>query len=228
MRRIINVFQCWSIGMLVVGLCGCATTAPQSNGGAVPSSLSRLGHEVQQAIVVDANSSGGFKARLSAWQRQKNGWQQAFEPMDAVIGKNGLAPEGQKKEGDGRTPSGIYALGTAFGYDSDTQTKLPFRLVSDNDYWVDDPASFQYNQWVTGNLQAKSYEKLKRDDDLYKYAVVIDYNTSPIIPGDGSAIFLHIWRASDKPTAGCVAVSEKDILRLLRWLDASMDPRIIL
>jgi L,D-peptidoglycan transpeptidase YkuD (ErfK/YbiS/YcfS/YnhG family) len=133
-----------------------------------------------------------------------------------------------RKEGDGRTPSGIYRLGTAFGYKNHIDTKLSYRQVTENDHWVDDIESKQYNQWINGTPQANSFENLKRDDDLYKYAVVIEYNTAPIKSGEGSAIFLHIWRAPDKPTAGCVATDEINVKRLLSWLDPSRQPVIVL
>ncbi|MBI3618052.1 MAG: L,D-transpeptidase family protein, partial [Candidatus Omnitrophica bacterium] len=73
-----------------------------------------------------------------------------------------------------------------------------------------------------------SHEVLRRSDGLYKYAVVIEYNTDPAIPGMGSAIFLHVWRGANKPTAGCVAMAEIDLLRLLQWLDARQNPVILL
>jgi len=106
---------------------------------------------------------------------------------------------------------------------------MPYRQVFDDDIWVDDPDAPDYNQWVKrNNTAAKSFEKMKRDDDQYKYGVVIEYNTSPVVKGHGSAIFLHIWKAKNKPTAGCVAVSEKDLLKILSWLDPGARPVIIL
>lgn len=181
---------------------------------------------VEQALIVHQDSTDIYKATLTVWEKNDGTWQPVFDSMPAVIGRNGLAPLNEKKEGDGRTPSGIYKLGTAFGYGKRIDTKLFYRQVSEDDHWVDDPESPQYNQWVTGNPRAKSFENLKRNDDLYKYAVVIEYNISPIKPGEGSAIFLHVWRASDKPTAGCVAVDEANIKRLLSWLDQSKKPVI--
>jgi L,D-peptidoglycan transpeptidase YkuD (ErfK/YbiS/YcfS/YnhG family) len=69
---------------------------------------------------------------------------------------------------------------------------------------------------------------MKRDDNLYKYGIVIEYNTSPVIKGNGSAIFLHIWKGESVPTAGCVAVSEENILKILQWLDPAASPLIIM
>ena len=148
--------------------------------------------------------------------------------MNSVIGRNGLASAGEKREGDGRTPSGLFRLERAFGYPAAVNTKLAYAQVGVDDFWVDDPASEQYNTWVKGTPQVNSFERLKRDDHLYKYAAVIEYNTRPVVAGNGSAIFLHVWRGADSSTAGCVALSQRNVKRLLKWLDGAKHPVIVL
>ena len=69
---------------------------------------------------------------------------------------------------------------------------------------------------------------MRRSDNLYKYGIVIEYNTNPVIKGYGSAIFFHIWRGKDVTTEGCVAVSEDNIIRILEWLDPTARPLIIM
>ncbi len=194
--------------------------------------------DVKQALRVE-EIPGTKEFQLTFWERGRNGWSRVLLPMPAVAGRNGLAALGTKKEGDGKTPSGTFVLGTAFGYAPAVETKLAFRQATGSDFWVDDPRSLQYNQWVNGTPQAKSFERMKREDDLYKYGVVIEYNTDPIISGAGSAIFLHIWRkpAADKdggrhapaePTAGCVATSEANLLSLLKRLNKDKHPVIVI
>lgn len=192
----------------------------------ISAELDDLPNEVHQAIVVE--TTGKMTARVSGWERNDSGWTQVINPVNAVIGRNGLAPIGEKREGDGRTPSGTFALRRAFGYEKGAPTGLDYRVVTEKDFWIDAPASPLYNQWVTGDIPEVSHEILRRQDDLYKYVIVIEYNTDPVIPGTGSAIFMHVWRAANKPTAGCVAVAEADILRLLHWLDAHRNPVILL
>ena len=75
------------------------------------------------------------------------------------------------------------------------------------------------NTYVRGATQAKSYENLLLSSIDYKYCMVIEYNTNPVIKGKGSAIFFHITSNQYPPTAGCVAVKEQDMLRILAWLD---------
>jgi L,D-peptidoglycan transpeptidase YkuD (ErfK/YbiS/YcfS/YnhG family) len=115
-----------------------------------------------------------------------------------------------------------------FGYDVTIGTQMPYRQALDDDVWVDDPNSGDYNRWVKKlETHAASYETMKREDNLYKYGVVIEYNTDPVIKGNGSAIFLHIRKGEGIPTAGCVAVSEEDIIKILGWLDPAAAPLII-
>lgn len=196
---------------------------------ATPQALLDLPENVAQAVLVKKNEEEIFKAVLTLWQKKEGEWVLfSALPTKAVMGRNGFAKEGEKEEGDGKTPSGVYALIRSFGYEEGVSTKLDYRQAGQDDFWVDDPQSPQYNQWIKETPHAKSFERLKRDDELYKYAVVIEYNTEPVVAGKGSAIFLHIWRAEDKPTAGCVAVSEGDMIQLLQWLDPSQNPMILL
>jgi L,D-peptidoglycan transpeptidase YkuD (ErfK/YbiS/YcfS/YnhG family) len=188
----------------------------------------KLGGSSQVLIVVnDCPSSSS--AVVHVMEKHDGRWRSVMPAMSAVIGKNGFAPEGEKREGDGRTPSGIYPLGLAFGYGRSAETRMPYRQATADDLWVDDPAADEYNRWVKeGETQAASFESMRREDDLYKYGIVIEYNTNPVIKGRGSAIFLHVWQAEGNPTGGCVAVSEKDLIAILRWLDPSAKPVVVM
>lgn len=204
-------------------------TESLQNTDLIPKVLLDLDWEIKQALIVEPEKPGGFQAKLTAWQFKEGAWQKAFPAMEAVIGKNGFAGSGNKREGDGKTPSGTFSIGIAFGYAREVKTRLlAYRQVKDGDFWVDDPDSSQYNLWVHGTPDAKSYERLKRDDDLYKYAVVIEYNTTPVVKGKGSAIFLHVWRNYDSPTSGCVAVAKENMLKLISWLAYVDSPVIVL
>jgi len=206
---------CFSL--LVVS--GCSTIAPQT--------LQRLDRSISQAILVHPVKNHSLQAQLSAWQKQDHIWHRVFF-VSAVIGRNSLAVAGEKKEGDGKTPAGIYPLGPAFGYASSIHTGLDYRQATDNDFWVDDIQSVQYNQWVSGLPRAHSFEVMKRLDNLYQYGIVIGYNNHPVVKGAGSAIFIHVWQRYDHPTAGCVATSQRNLRKILRWLDKQYQPVIIL
>ena len=213
-------------GFLVVAcVSGCSLLPVSSD---VPNSkyLTNLPANNQQVIIVEPVIRS--YARVTTWEFKNGHWQSVFGPMRAMVGRNGIAPLDEKKEGDGQTPSGIYNLKLAFGYEDTIDTKLNYRQSTENDFWVDDIHSPQYNQWVVGKPNAASFEEMKRKDGLYKYGAVIEYNTHPIVPGNGSAIFMHIWRGPGKPTSGCVSFSPRSIRHLLTWLDIKRDPVIIL
>ncbi|KGP71744.1 L,D-transpeptidase family protein [Pontibacillus yanchengensis] len=182
----------------------------------------------RQKLLVTVKDPEKPVATLTAYEKEANTWIQAMPTMEAVIGKHGIP---KKREGDQRTPIGTFPLGTAFGWGAEPASlQIPFRTVGANDYWIDDVTSDDYNQWVhyPGDPTTKwaSFERMT--NPLYKYGVVIEYNTNPIVKGKGSAIFLHMKKADTRFTQGCVAVSEENLVKVLQWLDASKDPVIVI
>lgn len=174
--------------------------------------------------VILVQSLGGSKAKVTACQRKGSSWQGTVIPtFPAVIGKGGIALIGEKKEGDLKTPAGLYPLGEAFGSDP-LSLKMDYKYITADDKFIDDVNGKSYNTWVNGKTEAKSYERMLIKP--YKMGVVINYNMSPIIKGAGSAIFIHLWRAINIPTAGCVAMDKKNLLALLHWLDKKKHPFI--
>ncbi len=166
----------------------------------------------------------GSEAVIGRYEKSGRGlWHLVGSPVAGYAGRNGVAK--LKKEGDGCTPSGFFPLGYAFGCKEKPDTKMTFRPVTKRSVWVDDPASSRYNQWAEEDGDWSSAERLADYPDSYAYAVVIEYNTAPVIPGKGSAVFFH---CGHKPTAGCIAVPEKDLLDILRWLDPDQSPGILI
>ena len=189
----------------------------------------KIGQSSQVLLVTDNSFLFFTERKVYALEKRANIWERAFAPLTAVIGKNGFATPGEKREGDGKTPSGIYPLKMTFGYDKSIKTKMPYRQALADDLWIDDANADDYNRWVKKEAtHAKSYEKMRRDDNLYKYGIVIEYNTSPVIKGYGSAIFLHVWAGRNKATEGCIAVSEENLLHILEWLNPEAKPIIIM
>lgn len=181
-----------------------------------------------QLVIVLPEKNSTARSRLYALEKNGSGWQIILDNIPATNGSNGFAPPGDKEEGDGKTPSGIFKIAYAFGYGSSCKTGLYYRQATEKDFWIDDPRSDNYNKWVTGYPVNYSHEKMKRKDHLYKYGIVIDYNQNPIVKGKGSAIFIHVWRSPGKPTSGCVAISEDDIKKLLSFLDREKKPVIMM
>jgi L,D-peptidoglycan transpeptidase YkuD (ErfK/YbiS/YcfS/YnhG family) len=188
----------------------------------------RIGQS-SQILLVRNIKPASIDVRISLWERNNDRWQRPFAPLDGVIGRKGFASPGEKREGDGRTPAGIFPLETVFGYEPSVPTRMPYRQATVDDLWIDDVQAEDYNRWVRrGTTQAASFERMRRDDDLYKYGIIVEYNTNPVIKGQGSAIFFHLWRGKGLATAGCIALSEADLLRILKWLDPAARPLVVM
>jgi L,D-peptidoglycan transpeptidase YkuD (ErfK/YbiS/YcfS/YnhG family) len=123
----------------------------------------------------------------------------------------------QKREGDLATPVGAWPLRRLL-YRADRiaqpVTRLPVQRLTPSDGWSDDARDPQYNRPVT-LPRATSAEALWRSDHLYDVIVPVGYNDGPIVPGAGSAIFIHVARENYAGTAGCVAFRLEDLLTIL-------------
>ena len=227
-----NRFICTFAALFVVILFSACSIPGKICKTDVSESIARLKRQLngsRQVLLVIATSASLPSAEVYGFEKCGTEWKPAFAPLRAVIGKRGFAPPGEKREADGRTPSGIFSLKTVFGYAPSGQTRMPYRQALVNDVWIDDPNADDYNQWVKeGETHASSFERMKRDDQLYKYGIIIEYNTSPVIKGFGSAIFFHVWKEKGSPTEGCTALSEQDMLRLFAWLDPGMNPIVVM
>ena len=178
-----------------------------------------------QSIVVSASSYGSSYATFRAYDETAAGWVLRFGPWDARIGRNGFAPLGAKREGDGRTPSGTYGFSFFFGIDANPAVQFPYRdITSTSIVWDDDPSSANYNEWIdTRVADAGARPEPMHNAPFYDYGAVIVYNTNRT-PGLGSAIFLHV--SNGDSTAGCVALPVDRLLDVLRWLNPAVQPQI--
>jgi L,D-peptidoglycan transpeptidase YkuD (ErfK/YbiS/YcfS/YnhG family) len=135
-----------------------------------------------------------------------------------AVGRGGVSTT--KREGDGATPVGTWPLRQVL-YRPDRGlrplTSLQTAALQPTDGWCDAPADPNYNRMVRHPYPA-SAEHLWRRDSIYDLIVVVGYNDAPVIPGKGSAIFLHIARPDYSPTAGCVAFSRRDLVTILGTL----------
>tara|TARA_B100001769_G_C21643780_1_gene359013 strand:+ start:27 stop:518 length:492 start_codon:yes stop_codon:yes gene_type:complete len=142
------------------------------------------------------------------------------------IGKKGKIKH--KIEGDKCTPKGKFNIGTLY-YRADRVpkpiTKLKIKIIEKNMGWCTDPKSNFYNKVIKINKKLK-HEKLFRKDFKYNYIIVIEYNAHKIIPNKGSAIFLHLTK-NYKPTIGCIALKERDLLILLKIINKKTKIHII-
>jgi L,D-peptidoglycan transpeptidase YkuD (ErfK/YbiS/YcfS/YnhG family) len=221
---------------VLLGLCAVSLRA-----GDLPPSSDALSNSRQCLLVLtrDWKSSSGL-IRLFERERLDSAWQQHGSPEPVVLGKSGLGwgrglvetkslPGPRKKEGDGKAPAGVFRLLSAFGYAPTCHTQLPYLALSPDIEAVDDPQSRYYNQLVArskiGSPDWRTSEHMLRDDDRYKWGIVVAHNMPPQ-PGAGSCIFLHVWN-NPGPTVGCTAMSEKNIVAVIQWLDPKLHPLLV-
>jgi L,D-peptidoglycan transpeptidase YkuD (ErfK/YbiS/YcfS/YnhG family) len=143
-----------------------------------------------------------------------------------AVGANGFTDT--PKEGGKATPLGIYPLRECW-YRADRMAKpatlLPLKVIHEDDGWCDDPTQPEYNRHVKLPY-CGSHENLFREEHVYDIIVPIGFNDSPVVPGKGSAIFLHLAHADYSPTLGCVAVALDDMLLILEKL--TLQSRIVI
>mgnify|MGYP002777908601 CR=1 FL=1 len=194
----------------------------------------------RQLVMVTASDWNAPTGKLSFYEHTENGWRFLLKDIPVTLGKKGMAwGKGlhpaewnvgtQKREGDGKSPAGIFRITSLFGY-GDFDSKMPYQKADSTLYCVDDAASVHYNRLVRSGEVTKDWESaetMRRNDHQYKLGAVVAYNTEPVMPGAGSCIFLHIWRSPGSGTAGCTAMTEVNLLSLLRVLDPAKNPTLI-
>jgi L,D-peptidoglycan transpeptidase YkuD (ErfK/YbiS/YcfS/YnhG family) len=224
------------------------STAPAAAAAKVPFGLRHVGN-ARQLIVVTGTGWKSTSATVRAYQRRADGtWRQVFAAVPARTGYGGWAWASLRVQDTGQTPVGTFTITQAFGVRADPGTRLPYRRVDGNDYWVGDRRDPRtYNVFEPSASKKRTWrisqaERLGAYPTQYAYAAVIDFNRpagvhwnaargeyltgTPSRVGRGSAVFLH---ASGKgSTAGCVSVRRTDLVRLLRWMNPALHPRIVM
>jgi len=201
-----------------------------------------ISEQHQQLLLMISDDWQATQGKLYQFEKQQGQWHRIEESTSVTLGRTGLAwglglhdkQKGQyKKEGDGKAPAGVFTLGDAFGYLPDLVTGLTYQAMSANDYCIDVKGSQFYNQIISSKQHGEkaikgSSEPMRRDihlnnDQVYKKGLIINHN-SQNISGEGSCIFIHVWRSIDKPTAGCTAMEETQMANILKWLDKTKQP----
>ncbi len=182
-----------------------------------------------QLIVVH---SSGTQCMLYFFDKGEKEWAQsnAIASAPGIVGENGVTTD--KKEGDGCTPAGYFALGPCYGEDAVSPTAMEYHQIVDGDYWVDDVSSRYYNTFVhvdvfDSRIGWNTGEDMFNMLRYYRHMAVIRYNTDPVIPGAGSAVFLRC-QADDTATSGSVGTKDATVFAILRWLDPEADPHILI
>lgn len=196
--------------------------------------------KTDQLVVVTTSGWNQVQGTMHTYQWKANRWSPVLMNIPIVTGRSGLAwgkglhnpnlNKGKlKKEGDGNAPAGIYYLSGLFGYQY-INVKMNSIVVDEKTLCIDDVKSAYYNRIVRLDSVKKDWdsaETMRMKSDAYKFGIFVDYNSNPANPGKGSCIFMHIWSKSTAPTAGCTAMTEANILKLISFLDKSKNPVLV-
>lgn len=176
-----------------------------------------IAKQTTQIIVVAAS---GYKATVSMHTKNAEGvWKENLS-VKGSIGKNGV---GKEREGDKKTPIGVYRFTKAFGICSNPGiSSMPYLQVDNTYHWVDDSKSKYYNQLVSTQDVEKDWtssERIAKSAPAYNYILALNYNED-CTPGLGSAIFLHCFSGKYEYTTGCISISEENMIRVMQLLQS--------
>ena len=201
----------------------------------------------RQLVLVVTDDWNADHGVLRTYERAGAGWRETGTQGPVTVGRNGSAwgaglhthgsggPD--KREGDGRSPAGVFAIGSAFGYADTATTALPYQPMQQSHYCMDVDSSPLYNRIVDAGevgtaAVAGSTEPMRLDlhnggDQRYRLGFVIEHNAAAQ-PGAGSCIFAHLWKQPGQATAGCTAMADLTMARLLGWLRPDANPVFVL
>lgn len=213
-----------------------STTAAHAERVAPPPSRSPIPATARQLITGVTADWDATAVTLRRWVRRDGRWVADGPAWQGVVGKSGIAwgrglhrsderakTDPVKREGDGKAPAGAFALRGTYGYAAAPPkgTSLPYTQSTASWQCVDDAASTHYTQILDRSaveVDWKSAEQMRRKDALYTWVVDVAHNADAS-PGDGSCIFLHVWRNARSGTVGCTAMPEPTLAKLIAQLD---------
>ncbi len=210
-------------------------------------STSPIPRETRQLILVLTDSATANQGRLYRFERETDGqsWRAIGQPIPVALGRNGLAwgrglhPQPQaglpvKREGDGKSPAGVFTLSAVFGQIHTEEMKglnMPYIYLKEGVECVDDSASLYYNRMVDRDTVSQadwhSSEKMWHPGIWYRLGVVVDHNRHPVKKGAGSCIFLHNWAEPGETTSGCTAMEPTHLKTIAFWLKADQPPVLV-
>lgn len=184
----------------------------------------------QRLVLVTADSMNTPAARLQRFTRARADapWRPNGGPVSALVGRAGMAwgypfrslarpGEPVKVEGDKRAPVGFYRVGTSFGFAA--SPRPGYLRIGEGTVCVSDPGNRAYNSITTrarvgGRVPGENMWRVPE----YRQGLLVDYPSSGDARG-GSCIFVHLRRASQKGTGGCVALDELQLTGLQDFVE---------
>ncbi len=232
-----------SLAALTVLGAGCASTGTTADAAGGAGKI-----EARQLVLVTTPDWNATEGELRTFERSAaGGWQEVETAVPITVGRSGSAwglglhpaqADGpQKKEGDGRAPAGMFAIGTAFGYAPSAGTALPYAPMQPTSWCMDVVDSPLYNRIVDarevseaavkGSSEPMRLDLHNKGDQRYATGFVIEHNAQAV-KGAGSCIFAHLWGKPGQATAGCTAMAPASMQRLYAWLKPDAKPVFVL
>ena len=220
----------WTVTALLLAssIAGCSAAPAESESGYAgideesPEWVGKLSaaRDAEQMLVVAAFDEKATDAWISLHEKKEDGSWHMVMTSPGFIGKNGL---GKTKEGDAKTPTGVFHFNRAFGIAEDPGCAIPYVKADDNTYWSGDPREgYHYNELVSlkdlPDLSKEDSEHIADYHYHYQYCLNISYNEEGT-PGLGSAIFLHCFGPAKPFTGGCVAIPEDHMKYVMQKVD---------
>ncbi|MHB1057397.1 MAG: L,D-transpeptidase family protein [Rhodanobacter sp.] len=206
-------------------------------------------HDSRQLVLVTTADWNADHGTLRTFARDGDGWREVRAAVPVTVGKNGAgwglglnAPQTGaggpvKREGDNRSPAGVFRIGDSFGYAASVGTAMPYLALNATEYCVDVSGAKHYNRIVDAKVVGAdavkgSTEPMRRDlhangDQRYRMGFVIEQNPRAV-PNGGSCIFAHLWKSPTDATAGCTAMTPAVMQSLLAWLKPQDHPVFVL
>ena len=178
----------------------------------------KAAEDLEQLIIVEAHSRDGIEATVTLHEKQDGLWTEILN-VDGYLGYGGID---KKKEGDGKTPTGLYGLSVAFGKKEDPGSLIPYTQIDEKYWWVGDYNSKYFNQLCHQDMKGRDWKLDPAESEHlwdykgYNYCLFIEYNTEGEYK-KGSCIFLHCI-GQKLETLGCIAVAEEDMIFILQHL----------
>lgn len=203
-------------------------------------------NDCTQLIVGIAPAWDSMRGQVQLFERAPGAkWKPVSSRWPVLFGKNGLAwgsgLAGQNEAGlrkverDKRAPAGLFRIGKIYTYDAQLPagSDYPFHQVTTADAWIDDVSHPDYNRFVRIPDPAKpppwfAKQKMRHNDFAYRWLVEIRHNSDPPVAGAGSAIFFHLRRGVNRPSAGCTTMAEPNLVKMISWLRPAAKPHYVL
>ena len=205
MRRVLSCL----VAVLVAALVCAPVSAAEA-----PWFQDKVGNATQVLSVV---GTGGSNAKIDVWQRGATGWQPVGTGIPALVGSAGLAPAA--RDNVPATPMGVYSLDFAFGTQPNPGGGLKYYQTTPDYWWSADGPTYNTMQVCKKSDCTFDTSPASGTENLYipayAHAIVMGVNKERV-PGGGGAFFVHTSNGS--PTAGCVALDDATLVKVIRWL----------